>query len=292
MKIRNQLIGVLFFIFLFVICQISCKQPEKEPVTKGKLFIIGGGARPDSLLKRLISESGIDTAGYAVILPMASEEIDSTIIRGKKQFQDRGIQKVYGLNFTINEKPSQQKLDSLRNAKLIYVAGGDQNRFMQVVINSPVYDALKEAFKNGSLIAGTSAGAAMMTKKMITGSERKHSEYTGDFRTIEADNIVIGEGMGFLEGAIIDQHFIKRMRMNRLIATCIENPEEICIGVDESTAILIKKDTAEVIGINQVIVLKNPSKSKNTGKGLLGCKGLELSVYLPGEKFAVKRIRP
>ncbi len=69
---------------------------------------------------------------------------------------------------------------------------------------------------------------------------------TGEYRSIEANNDEISRGLGLLEHAIIDQHFIKRMRMNHLIAAAIENPEELLIGIDESTAILVDGDVAHV----------------------------------------------
>ena len=47
---------------------------------------------------------------------------------------------------------------------------------------------------------------------------------------------------------LVDQHFIQRMRMNRLISTAIENPEKISIGIDESTAIMVENDSAKVVG--------------------------------------------
>jgi cyanophycinase len=120
---------------------------------------------------------------------------------------------------------------------------------------------------------------------MITGNEYKHSEYTGDFRTIEAKNIEIAEGLGLLENCIVDQHFIKRMRMNRLISASLENPNYSCIGIDESTAIIVSGDSAKVVGESQVIVLINKQQAQINDKELLGGININLCVYLPGEKF-------
>lgn len=97
----------------------------------------------------------------------------------------------------------------------------------------------------------------------------------------------IREGLGLLPNAIIDQHFIWRMRMNRLITVAIENPDEICIGIDESTAILVKGNQAEVVGKYQVIVLKN-NDGKTVQDGLLGAENMSLGVYLPGQTFELE----
>jgi cyanophycinase len=254
----------------------------------GKLFIIGGGNRTDTMMNELVNLAGIRKEGYVYVLPMASSVPDSSIIWAKEDFRVTGIKEIFGYNFLRRETPPKPQLDSLRNARLIFICGGDQSRFMSVVINTPVMDALHQAFKNGSVIAGTSAGAAVMSRKMITGNQKKHPETESGFVSIESDNVEIKEGLGFLSDVIIDQHFIKRQRLNRLIAASIENPAELCVGIDESTAIIVDGDNATVTGIHQVIVIKNAGKVKNVKDGLLGTEGLQLSVYLPGQKFKLR----
>jgi cyanophycinase len=159
---------------------------------------------------------------------------------------------------------------------------------MDAVKNTPVYEAIMHAHNNGAVIAGTSAGAAVMSLKMITGNQLKHPEAEGGFTTIENENIEIAEGLGLLKDVIIDQHFIRRQRLNRLIAASAENPDQLCVGIDESTAIIVNGDTASVIGIGQVVVLKNKTGPAVVKEGLIGIKGLEASVYLPGEKFMLR----
>lgn len=254
----------------------------------GKLFIIGGGNRTDTMMNELVDLAGIRKEGYVYVLPMASSVPDSSIIWAKEDFRVTGIKEIFGYNFLRGETPPKPQLDSLRNARLIFICGGDQSRFMSVVINTPVMEALHQAYKNGSVIAGTSAGAAVMSRKMITGNQRKHPDTESGFVSIESDNVEIKEGLGFLSDVIIDQHFIKRQRLNRLIAASIENPAELCVGIDESTAIIVDGDNATVTGIHQVIVIKNSGKVKNVKDGLLGTEGLQLIVYLPGQKFKLR----
>ncbi|AJR04239.1 cyanophycinase [Siansivirga zeaxanthinifaciens CC-SAMT-1] len=294
-----KLINIANILFIFTI-MFSCKEKASNSTAnqqsiealkivnkpKGKLFIIGGGKRPKEMIKELLTTSNFNNEAYLVILPMASQEPDSTIYYASKQFEELGIdsKKIKGFNFEKN-KENKVWLDSLKQAKIIYISGGDQVKFMDVVLNTPIYDALHEAYQNGTTIAGTSAGAAIMSEKMITGNEYKHKEYTGDFRTIEANNIEISQGMGFIKHAIIDQHFVKRMRMNRLVSIAIEHPNETAIGIDESTAIIIEGDSIKVTGLSQVIVIKNPKKNLKIKEGLLGADQLELSVKLPGSRF-------
>jgi cyanophycinase len=255
---------------------------------KGKLFIIGGGSRPSAMVDRMVKESGIDKEGYGIILPMSSSEPDSSAYYATRQFYKLGVTNVYGLNFTKGEDLKASKLDSITNAKLIYISGGDQNRFMEVVKDTEIEKAIHQAYNKGSLIAGTSAGAAVMSKMMITGDELKHPEYASTFRNIESENIEIKTGLGLITTIIVDQHFVKRSRYNRLLSAVIEHPELVGVGIDESTAILVNGKTMEVVGKSQVIVFKNPDQSKTNFNDKLGAKGIIMNLYLPGELFTLE----
>jgi cyanophycinase len=219
---------------------------------------------------------------------MASSVPDSSILWAKEDFNVTGLKNLTGYNFIAGTIPPQVQLDSLRTAKLIYICGGDQSRFMSVVLNTPIMEAIHEAYRNGAVISGTSAGAAVMSKKMITGNQKKHPESESAFNSIESDNVEVTQGLGFLTDVIIDQHFVKRQRLNRLIAVSIENPDELCVGIDESTAIIVDGDYATVTGISQVIALRNNGDPKFIKDGRLGNDGLQLSVYLPGQKFRLR----
>lgn len=303
MKKYNYKVPVMKTIQLFVIacsillfsCQSRQENTEKElnKVAQsknkhiGKLFIIGGGKKSDKLVSELISLSNLKKENFMVILPMASEEPDSAVYYTAKQFIALGIKsnKIKAFNFSqINQSKSQ--IDSLKKASLIYITGGDQNLFMKSVLNTPVCKAIHTAYQNGATIAGTSAGAAVMSQKMISGNELKHTAYTGDFRSIEAENYELKTGLGLLPNAIIDQHFINRMRMNRLLSVAMENPDYLSIGIDESTAVVVEGNQARVTGDSQVILINKINKTNIQVKnGLLGSKDIRVEILLSGEKF-------
>jgi cyanophycinase len=273
----------LSIIALCSIC-LSCSNNKKE----GKLFILGGGTPQPSVIDKIIEVSGIDKNGYGVILPMASEIPDTAIMYTTAYFTDRGNHNVYGLHFIKGKPYSQARIDSIRNASMVYISGGDQSRFMDIIAGTPIKAAIHEAYDKGSLVCGTSAGAALMSKIMITGNEIKHPDSTSNFNTMEADNIETIEGLGMLEKVMIDQHFIIRKRLNRTICALIEHPDLMSVGIDEDASILISGDKATVYGEAQVVVLQHPSDIKNE-KGFLGAKNMRLDVYLPGESFNIKK---
>ena len=272
---KKYLFFLVFLAFNFTFSQNS----------KGKLFIIGGGSRPDFLVDRMIKEAGLKSGETVAIFPHASEEQDSSFYYAKQQFEKRNL-KALDCAFKKDEKLSPSKLDSLKTAKLIYIGGGDQVRFMEIINSNPeVKNLLKSAYQNGKMIAGTSAGAAVMSEVMITGNQLKYKDYENTFDNIEIKNVETKQGLGFIKTAVIDQHFVVRSRYNRLLSLIIENPTYKGKGIDEGTAILVKNGAAEVVGRAQVIVFKNPKQSKKLNGDKLGAQGITLDIYLNGEKF-------
>ncbi len=270
--------------FIYMLCLLFV---STAILAQGKLFIIGGGKRPASMINTLIDEADVRNDGYAVVLPMSSSNTEDAMLYGKKQFVDNGIAKVTAFNFVKDQKPDPVLLDSLRKASLIYISGGSQSRFMGVVRGTEIEKAIWDCYRNGGTIAGTSAGAAVMSEKMITGNQMGYPDADGGFRVIEAGNTETVEGLGFLKNAIIDQHFVKRSRFNRLITLSIENPSLKCIGIDESTAILVTGNKARVVGESQVIVFDGSKGKKLENGSKLGMKNLGLSIYLNGQEFSL-----
>lgn len=270
---------------------LICHNVSEAQNGQGKLFIIGGGSRPVSMVQQMIEESGMASdGGYGVVLPMASSVPDTSAYYGMLQFREQGIQNVTAFNFadsTLNNVSG--KLDSLRHASLIYVPGGVQSRFMAAVEQSPGLEkAIRAAYQNGALIAGTSAGAAIMSQIMITGDQKKYPEYTPTFYHLEKDNLITEEGLGLIRGVIIDQHFVKRGRNNRLLTAVMEYPNKTGIGIDESTAIVVSGDRVKVVGESQVLVYRNRSDSVRVENGKFGAHNITLQIYLPGDPFRLK----
>ena len=256
--------------------------------SQGSLFIIGGGARPVSLLNAMIDEAGLKEGGYAIVLPMASSQTENAVASGIKQLVDLGISAVVGFDFKKGETPSPSKLDSMSKASLIYISGGSQSRFMGVVEGTAIENAIWECFNNGGTIGGTSAGAAVMSEKMINGVQANYPDAEGGFRVIEKGNTALANGLGLIKTAIIDQHFVERSRHNRLMTLAMEYPQLKCIGIDESTAIVVKGNKVRVVGLSQVLVYDGSKGQLNTNGNKLGMKGLQLNVYLDGDTFKVK----
>jgi cyanophycinase len=170
----------------------------------------------------------------------------------------------------------------------VYFGGGDQARLMAALHGTRLAQQLHDLYQAGAVIAGTSAGAAVMSRVMITGDEKRPLSKEENWQTIEADNVITAAGMGFLDDVIVDQHFVRRRRHNRLVSLVLESPALLGVAIDESTAVWVKPDrTFEVVGQGPVLVLdaRNAEVARDaTGNGLRG-RGLQLHVLRPGATY-------
>jgi cyanophycinase len=279
MQIRKHILFILFSLLGLTI--FSLGQP------KGSLFIIGGGERSPDLTKELVSTANLRPGDYIAVLTMATSLPEQSTSLISNQLSEFCKNRISTFNFTKEQANDDLiRIDSVRNARLVYITGGDQNKFMNVVHGSKLYEALHYAYKNGATISGTSAGAAVMSKIMITGSQ-KETGTAGDFKVIKKGNVITAEGMGLLTNTIIDQHFIMRSRYNRLLSVLGDYPDKMVVGIDESTAIVVKNKIAKVIGQSQVVVISNPKKIKTFNNNKLSFKNARFSLYMPGEQFAI-----
>jgi cyanophycinase len=280
LKTNIMKIRIIFLITFF--CLKSLAQ-----TTTGKLFIIGGGKRSNKLVTQMLTTANLSKKDYITVLPMASEEPDSAYIYFKKQVEKLTNLPIIMLHFTKNNNTNIKLLDSLSRSKLIYILGGDQNRFMGVVANSDIFKSIHKAHKNGSTIAGTSAGAAVISEKMITGNQKLNSKYEETFDNIRHTNLETAQGLGLIKTAIIDQHFLIRSRYNRLISALVDFPNLTGIGIDESTAIIVSDNKAQVVGDSQVLVFRKPKKIQKQKNNKVSVENFNLSIFVEGQSFLI-----
>ncbi len=256
---------------------------------KGYLFIIGGGERDAPLMKRYIQLASKFGTGRVVIFTMASgvpQEVGPELIT---EFKGNGASDVVYYQLTHDEamKPDSAKI--LDGVGGIWFSGGDQARLTAALLDTPIHKRMLELYEQGCVIGGTSAGAAVMSELMITGDEKRTEGKEGTWEVIWANDVLRTRGFGFVKAVVIDQHFVVRRRLNRLIATVIENPKLLGVGIDESTAGLVRPDGRyEVLGESQVLVVgARKAKTFKSPDGHLGARGMTLDVLLPGDVYDI-----
>jgi cyanophycinase len=130
-----------------------------------------------------------------------------------------------------------------------------------------------------------------MSEMMLTGDERLNRDSANAYAFIKQENVVTAQGLGFLASVIVDQHFIRRKRHNRLLSLVLENPALLGIGIDESTAIIVEPDsTFRVIGDRSVMVLDAGAAAgiRANASGNMGVTGVQLHLLLPGDRFNLR----
>ncbi len=256
---------------------------------KGYLFIIGGGSRPETMMRKFVDLAANFGGGGIVIFTMASgvpHEVGPELV---EEFRRLDVNPVVYYQLTREEalEPGSERI--LEEAGGVYFAGGVQSRLTDILLDTPLHQKLLELHRRGCVIGGTSAGAAVMSEIMITGDERREVREGREWSTIEAENVITVRGFGLVKEAIVDQHFVARKRHNRLMSLVLEKPVQVGLGIDESTAVLIRPDGAyEVLGDNQVIVYDaRRAGAFQSETGRLGGHGIAVHVLLQGDVFHI-----
>ncbi len=275
---------LLPFILAIILISINANLAQ----TKGKLVIVGGVQTIEIVKKYVELAGGCDAK--IIVIPNAGSEPKYWSEVQVEEFTDLGAQAEY-LLFTRQTADDEANLKKMDWANAVFFLGGDQSDLARDMLGTKLLEKVFDIYNNGGVVGGSSAGAAIMSEVMITGNELINKDSTVSFVTIEKGNVEVKTGFGFLKNAIVDQHFLKRKRHNRTIASLIEHPNLFGIAIDESTGIIVYPDeTFEVIGSYQVLVYDpidgdNIREDKN---GNLGISDMRLQVLISGDKFDMK----
>lgn len=289
MKKYRYVLLLLVAAFITTGCFSEDKQNDGNEGTpeqkEGHLFIIGGGDRPDSLMTQFLALGGGSKA-HVLVVPFASSDIEDTGSYQQEQFARLGCASSQYVNSSKKLIDSEESLAKLDGVTAVFFSGGDQNRLTDYLAGTKFLAKIREIYKNGGVIGGTSAGAAVMSKIMLTGEEENvPDKYKGDFSYIKQGNVQTADGFGFIDSAIIDQHFIIRKRQNRLISLVLQYRMK-GIGIDEATAIIVKPNGSfRVAGQSQVMVFEPEAQPSVSPTGYLKTNSLTVRILTAGDTY-------
>ncbi|MDQ3748556.1 MAG: cyanophycinase [Acidobacteriota bacterium] len=241
-----------------------------------RLIIVGGGKRPAAAMAKFVEWAGKERA-HILIIPWATSEPQASFDYLKKDltaFNPKEIELAPVAPMT--EEKKNKFLNQLKNATGVFFTGGDQVKTMAVLKDESLLQALKQRYSGGTVFGGTSAGAAIMSRQMITGE--------GDFTVIDGKKVQTSTGLGLLpDDVIVDQHFIKRQRQNRLFGLILQNREKLGIGIDEDTALVLTDNRyGEVVGTSQIMTV---AAQKRNGT-------LIIHLLQPGQRLDLRKRAP
>ncbi|HEY0079683.1 MAG TPA: cyanophycinase [Pyrinomonadaceae bacterium] len=254
---------------------------------RGKLVAIGGGE--DKKNEREILKEFVRLARGAkarlVVMTVATDEAEEAGAEYREVFNRLGVDDVTVVDVSTREDAeSEASMRALREATGIFFTGGDQLHITTLLGGTDMHKLLKERYEKGIVLGGTSAGAAMMSNSMFI---RGDSEETPRFGGME-----LGPGMDFIVGAVIDTHFSQRGRIGRLVTAVAHYPQDLGLGIDENTAMIVQGDEFEVIGEGAVTVVDAGDITYTnlpyvSDGDALGLYNIKLHILPAGHRFSL-----
>jgi cyanophycinase len=256
----------------------------------GTLMAIGGAE--DKIRERVILRAFVEAAGgpdaNLVVLATASE-LAETGDRYAGLFESMNADTVEVLRVRSREDAldaGSGVLDLLQFASGLFITGGSQLRISAALGGTAIADTIRRRHAEGMVVAGTSAGAAILSDHMIS---------MGDSGATPRRRLVqMAKGLGLAPDVVVDQHFRQRDRLGRLVTALSYNPGPLGVGVDEDTAAVIQDDVLRVIGSGAVTVIdgsglrytNSPEVHRGQPVALLG---LKLDFLTAGCRYDLKR---
>jgi cyanophycinase len=215
--------------------QARFTQPTMISSIQYPVMVIGGAE--DKVNECEILTAFFENAGGAAatlgIIPCASREPNLVGDRYYQIFIGMGAKQVQILDIRHPDECNESRwLEILSQCTGVFVTGGDQLRLCSLIGGSPLLEMIRVGANLGKLVlAGTSAGAAMMGATMIAGGSSGESP--------NPSLVELAEGLGIIPELLVDQHFHNRNRMARLLSAIAAHPNKLGIGIDEDTCIAL-----------------------------------------------------
>ena len=271
-----------------------------QPVA-GTVIPMGGAVRSDNeaVRQRLVQLAGGSAARF-VVIPSASSQPEKTGADAVEQLQRRGAKAEL---LKVAPRWAGETLESARRAAAdpanvakiraatgVFFTGGAQERTADVLnpdgIASPVLQAVRELQARGGVIAGSSAGAAIMSSTMFRDALNPVQVMKGVMR----DGKEIDRGLGFVgDQLFIDQHFLKRGRVGRMLALMLAKGYKVGLGVDENTAAIIHGSEIEIVGGSGALLLDLRQATQEAGP--VNVRNVRISYLDNGDRYDLAKLK-
>ena len=263
-----------------------------EERRSGTLIIIGGHEdrhpRGDRTILREVASRVRN--GKLVLATVASHQPEGYFEEYQKAFADLDAGELVELYVEDRgEASDREKLAVLDDAAGIFFSGGDQLRITSQIGDTGIEAKVKALYDRGGVIAGTSAGASVMSDTMLVKGTSKETHRIGDLR--------MAPGLGLIRDVIVDQHFAERGRFGRLLGAVAQNPRVLGMGVDEDTAAIVENGRIRVIGDGAIYVVDGSNVSYSNvaeakSEDTLSMHDVKVHVLSAGDGFDLAKRLP
>jgi cyanophycinase len=256
---------------------------------RGSLVLIGGACTPEGeALGAFLRLSGATRGSPILGLTTASGRPERAAAHWRRDFAAAGATNVEFPIVRTREQANDADTAALvRAASGIFLGGGDQVHLIATLSGTAVGEAMREAYMQGAIVCGSSAGAAALTETTLAGGEVDESG-----NEVE---MYIGPGFGLLcFGTLIDTHFAQRRRLHRLFVAIAGYPQLLGLGIDEDTGLVVHGHVGEVVGKGGVTfvdgrdTVRYDNASRVTKGGELTLSHVRVGLVGTGHKFDLR----
>ena len=298
-RIRHLLLGAgLALLPLWAAAQLRAGVPATGAVTnepiKGYAVVIGGALKADNddVWRRMVELAGGPGSRW-VVFGTASENPDKTARRITDLLEKRGavaesLPVAPQLKWVDLDKAVRDPalLDLVKGAQGIFFSGGAQERIVDTFNPgghpTPMLSAIWDVYRRGGVIAGTSAGAAIMSTVMFRDALSILSVMKGQLR----DGKEVDRGLGFVgPNLFVDQHFLKRGRFGRMIPLMLARGYKLGLGIDENSAAIVQGDMVEIVGSKGALLVDLNDVKTDPALGALNAMGIKLTYLDRGDRY-------
>jgi cyanophycinase len=221
-------------------------QPAVKGPERGALVIVGGGRVGADILTRFFDLAGGRDAPLVVIPTANGAESYPPDWSGLKMFKDFGVTNITVLHTTDRTvADSEAFVKPITTARAVWFPGGRQWRLADSYLHTRTQREVEKVLERGGVVGGSSAGASILASYMVRGAR-------------ENNFIMMApgyeEGFGLIKGVAVDQHMLTRNRQDDLEEVVARHPEVLGIGIDESTAIIVRGQRFEITGASKVAI--------------------------------------
>jgi cyanophycinase len=255
----------------------------------GRLVIVGGGLSAENAEVYQAILAGREGRGPLCVVPTASADPAASMESSRAALaRYAGSASVTGILLSRDD-PSRANAPSvaeaIRGCSGFYFTGGVQTRVLDVFLpqgdTTAAFRALWVRWQEGAVVAGSSAGAAMMSGVMISSGSSEDAVRSGVAAQEDGEGVNIRAGMGFFTRGILDQHFLARGRIGRLVVAVLATDSlPVGLGIDENTALVVEGDSARVVGASGVVVVDGRGVQR---AGPLRASGLKVTLAGTGD---------
>ncbi|RZL40229.1 MAG: cyanophycinase [Rubrivivax sp.] len=263
------------------------------PSQAGTVVVIGGALKADSdaVWQRIVDEAG-GTGARIAVFPTAAyepERIAGQIVAALARCG--AVAEVIPVAPHLDGVDLQARLhdpaliDRVAGCRAVFFSGGAQEYIVDTLQPggepTAMLGAIRTVFERGGVIAGTSAGAAAMSRVMFRDAMDNLAVLKGLWR----EGREYDRGLGFVrDGLLIDQHFLKRGRIGRMLPALHALGCRLGLGVDENAAVVIKGEQLEVIGGSGALLVDLGEATHDAALPAFNLRGARLCYLDAGDR--------